>query len=125
MISHSISKKVDMVRDVIREEKKIKNLLETIIHYQYHPEEYGDALPRLLVEKKLTKKVSNASKCRIKNNKGEYIDIKKVRMNDKDDSRILELTPQEDDSNLIPIGTSTAWGEGAKLLERIRKRFQC
>ena len=111
MISHAISNKVDMVRNVIREDKKFRDFIE----YEHYPEGYEDTYPQLLIEKKSTKKSNK--KIRIKNNKGDFVDIDKL----KNDSQILELTPQEDDSNLIPIGTSTQWQEGIAYLKKVRK----
>ena len=48
---------------------------------------------QLLIEGKSKKKVSNSGKCRIKNSKGEYVDIKRIRKDDKDDTNLLELPP--------------------------------
>ena len=115
MISHAISRKVDMVRDVIREDKRFKDFIETFDDYEHYPEEYEDTYPQLLIEKKSNKKSNK--KIRIKNNKGDFVDIDKL----KNDSQIVELTPQEDDSNLIPIGTSTQWQEGIAYLKKVRK----
>ena len=111
MISHAISRKVDMVRNVIREDKRFRDFIE----YEHYPEEYEDTYPQLLIEKKSTKKSNK--KIRIKNNKGDFVDIDKL----KNDSQIVELTPQEDDSNLIPIGTSTQFQEGIAYLKKVRK----
>ena len=115
MISHAISRKVDMVRNVIREDKRFKDFIETFDDYEHYPEEYEDTYPQLLIEKKSNKKSNK--KIRIKNNKGDFVDIDKL----KNDSQIVELTPQEDDSNLIPIGTSTQWQEGIAYLKKVRK----
>ena len=118
----AISRKVDMVCEVFRNNKNLRNLLENIVYLQYNQSEqiYNDALPQLLVEKKSKryKKNQSTQKIRIKNNKGNFIDIEKIKL---DNSDILELSPQEDNSNLISIGGLSGWNEGVKLLEKIRK----
>jgi len=118
----AISRKVDMVCEVFRNNKNLRNLLENIVYLQHNQSEqiYNDALPQLLVEKKSKryKKNQSTQKIRIKNNKGNFVDIEKIKL---DDSDILELAPQEDNSNLISIGGLSGWNEGVKLLEKIRK----
>tara|TARA_B100000212_G_scaffold340814_1_gene322339 strand:- start:71 stop:511 length:441 start_codon:yes stop_codon:yes gene_type:complete len=118
----AISRKVDMVCEVFRNNKNLRNLLENIVYLQYNQSEqiYNDALPQLLVEKKSKryKKNQSTQKIRIKNNKGNFVDIEKIKL---DNSDILELSPQEDNSNLISIGGLSGWNEGVKLLEKIRK----
>ena len=118
----AISRKVDMVCEVFRNNKNLRNLLENIVYLQHNQSEqiYNDALPQLLVEKKSKryKKNQSTQKIRIKNNKGNFIDIEKIKL---DNSDILELSPQEDNSNLISIGGLSGWNEGVKLLEKIRK----
>ena len=64
-------------------------------------------------------KISNSRKCRIKNNKGDYVDIKKVK---QDDTSLLELPPPEDDSQLIQIGNQNTIPENIRLLEKEKKR---
>ena len=118
----AISRKVDMVCEVFRNNKNLRNLLENIVYLQYNQSEqiYNDVLPQLLVEKKSKryKKNQSTQKIRIKNNKGNFVDIEKIKL---DNSDILELSPQEDNSNLISIGGLSGWNEGVKLLEKIRK----
>ena len=118
----AISRKVDMVCEVFRNNKNLRNLLENIVYLQYNQSEqiYNDALPQLLVEKKSKryKKNQSTQKIRIKNNKGNFVDIEKIKL---DNSDILELSPQEDNSNLISIGGLSGWNEGVKLLEKIKK----
>jgi len=59
--------------------------------------------------------------CRIKNNKGEFVDIKKIKQDKKDDTNLLELPPPEGDENLISIGNQMTIPESLRLLERVRR----
>ena len=78
----AISRKVDMVCEVFRNNKNLRNLLENIVYLQHNQSEqiYNDALPQLLVEKKSKryKKNQSTQKIRIKNNKGNFVDIEKL-----------------------------------------------
>jgi len=77
---------------------------------------------QLLIEGKSKKKVSNKKICRIKNNKGEFVDIKKIRNTDKkDDTNLLELPPPEGDENLISIGNQMTIPESLRLLEKVKR----
>jgi len=127
----SISRKMDMVKDVFLKDKKLQediSFAEFVVNNpEYYDEFYEDDYPQLqlLVEgnskrKVSTKKnkISNNKKCRIKNNKGEYVDIKKVK---QDDTSLLELPPPEDDSQLIQIGNQNTIPESIKLLEKVKK----
>ena len=127
----SISRKMDMVKDVFLKDKKLQediSFAEFVVNNpEYYDEFYEDDYPQLqlLVEgnskrKESTKKnkISNNKKCRIKNNKGEYVDIKKVK---QDDTSLLELPPPEDDSQLIQIGNQNTIPESIKLLEKVKK----
>ena len=127
----SISRKMDMVKDVFLKDKKLQEditFAEFVVNNpEYYDEFYEDDYPQLqlLVEgnskrKVSTKKnkISNNKKCRIKNNKGEYVDIKKVK---QDDTSLLELPPPEDDSQLIQIGNQNTIPESIKLLEKVKK----
>ena len=97
-----------MVKDVFLKDKKLQEditFAEFVVNNpDYYDEFYEDDYPQLqlLVEGNSKRKVStrknkisNNKKCRIKNNKGEYVDIKKVK---QDDTSLLELPPPEDDS---------------------------
>ena len=127
----SISRKMDMVKDVFLKDKKLQEditFAEFVVNNpEYYDEFYEDDYPQLqlLVEgnskrKVSTKKnkISNSRKCRIKNSKGEYVDIKKVK---QDDTSLLELPPPEDDSQLIQIGNQNTIPESIKLLEKVKK----
>ena len=134
----SISRKMDMVKDVFLKDKKLQEditFAEFVVNNpKYYDEYYEEDYPQLqlLVEgnskRKVStrknkisnkkNKVSNNKKCRIKNNKGEYVDIKKVK---QDDTSLLELPPPEDDSQLIQIGNQNTIPENIRLLEKVKK----
>ena len=134
----SISRKMDMVKDVFLKNKKLEESItfaEFVVNNpDYYDEFYEDDYPQLqlLVEGNSKRKVStrknkisnkktkisNSRKCRIKNNKGEYVDIKKVK---QDDTSLLELPPPEDDSQLIQIGNQNTIPENIRLLEKVKK----
>ena len=93
----SNSRKMDMVKDVFLKNKKLEESItfaEFVVNNpDYYDEFYEDDYPQLqlLVEGNSKRKVStrknkisnkktkisNSRKCRIKNNKGDYVDIKK------------------------------------------------
>ena len=127
----SISRKMDMVKDVFLKNKKLEEditFAEFVVNNpEYYDEYYEEDYPQLqlLVEGNSKRKVStrknkisNNKKCRIKNNKGEYVDIKKVK---QDDTSLLELPPPEDDSQLIQIGNQNTIPENIRLLEKVKK----
>ena len=122
----SISKKMDMVKNVFLKQKRLEEdllsvedwMLDNHTHVfidEYFPER------QLLTEGKSKKKISNSRKCRIKNSKGEYVDIKKIKQDKKDDSHILELPPPEGDENLITIGNQMSIQESLRLLEKVKR----
>ena len=123
----SISRKMDMVKDVFLNNKRLQEHLLSVEDWvlDNHSEIFIDEfIPerQLLIEGKSKKKVSNKKICRIKNNKGEFVDIKKIRNTDKkDDTNLLELPPPEGDENLISIGNQMTIPESLKLLERIKR----
>ena len=122
----SISRKMDMVKNVFLNNKRLEEHLLSVEDWvldnhshvfidEYYPER------QLLIEGKSKKKVSNSRKCRIKNSKGEYVDIKKIKQDKKDDSHILELPPPEGDENLITIGNQMGIPESLRLLEKVKR----
>ena len=122
----SISKKMDMVKNVFLKQKKLEEDLLSVEDWmmdnhthvfidEYFPER------QLLTEGKSKKKISNSRKCRIKNSKGDYVDIKKIKNDKKDDTNLLELPPPEGDENLISIGNQMTIPESLRLLERIKR----
>ena len=122
----AISRKMDMVKDVFLNNKRLEEHLLSVEDWilDNHSEIFIDEfIPerQLLIEGKSKKKVSNKKICRIKNNKGEFVDIKKIKSDKKDDTNLLELPPPEGDENLISIGNQMTIPESLKLLERIKK----
>ena len=123
----SISRKMDMVKDVFLKNKKLEESI-TFAEFVVNNQEYYDdfyeedySYPQLLIEGKSKKKISNKKICRIKNNKGEFIDIRKIKKDDKDDSHLLELPPPDGDENLITIGNQMSIPETLNLLKRIKR----
>ena len=122
----SISRKMDMVKDVFLNNKRLEEQLVSVNSFMLdNPHEIvlDDYYPerQLLNEGKSKKKVSNKKICRIKNNKGEFVDIRKIKKDDKDDSHLLELPPPDGDENLITIGNQMSIPECLRLLEKIKK----
>ena len=122
----SISKKMDMVKDVFLNNKRLEEHLLSVEDWilDNHSDIFIDEfIPerQLLIEDKSKKKVSNKKICRIKNNKGEFIDIRKIKKDDKDDSHLLELPPPDGDENLITIGNQMSIPESLRLLEKVKR----
>ena len=122
----SISRKLDMVKDVFLNNKRLEEQLVSVNSFMLdNPHEIvlDDYYPerQLLNEGKSKKKVSNKKICRIKNNKGEFVDIRKIKKDDKDDSHLLELPPPDGDENLITIGNQMSIPETLNLLKRIKR----
>ena len=133
----SISRKMDMVKNVFLNKKRLEESLTFAEFIDNNPryfdqvdEFYEEDYPelQLLIEgnsnrKVSTKKnkISNSRKCRIKNSKGQYVDIKKIKQDKKDDSHILELPPPEGDENLITIGNQMGIPESLRLLEKVKR----
>ena len=123
----SISRKMDMVKDVFLKNKRLEEHLLSVEDWvlDNHSDIFIDEfIPerQLLIEDKSKKKVSNKKICRIKNNKGEFVDIKKIRNTDKkDDTNLLELPPPEGDENLITIGNQMSIPESLRLLEKVKR----
>ena len=122
----SISRKMDMVKNVFLNNKRLEEHLLSVEDWvldnhsdvfidEYYPER------QLLIEGKSKKKVSNKKICRIKNNKGEFVDIKKIRNDKKDDSHVLELPSPDGEENLISIGNQMTIPESLRLLEKVKR----
>ena len=139
----SISRKMDMVKNVFLNKKRLEESLTFAEFIDNNPryfdqvdEFYEEDYPelQLLIEgnsnrKVSTKKnkISNSRKCRIKNSKGDYVDIKKIKNDKKDDTNLLELPPPEGDENLISIGNQMTIPEGVRLLKKMKngkKKFR-
>ena len=130
-----------MVKDVFLKNKKLEEditFAEFVVNNpEYYDEFYEDDYPQLqlLVEGNSKRKVStrknkisnkknkisNSRKCRIKNSKGEYVDIKKIKQDKKDDTNLLELPPPDGDENLISIGNQMTIPESLRLLEKVKR----
>ena len=122
----SISRKMDMVKDVFLNNKRLQEHLLSVEDWvlDNHSDIFIDEfIPerQLLIEDKSKKKVSNKKICRIKNNKGEFVDIKKLKQDKKDDTNLLELPPPEGDENLISIGNQMTIPESLRLLEKVKR----
>ena len=115
-----------MVKDVFLNNKRLQEHLLSVEDWvlDNHSEIFIDEfIPerQLLIEGKSKKKVSNKKICRIKNNKGEFVDIKKIKQDKKDDTNLLELPPPEEDENLINIGNQMSIPESLRLLEKVKR----
>ena len=122
----SISRKMDLVKDVFLNNKRLQEHLLSVEDWvlDNHSDIFIDEfIPerQLLIEDKSKKKVSNKKICRIKNNKGEFVDIKKIKSDKKDDTNLLELPPPEGDENLISIGNQMTIPESLRLLEKVKR----
>ncbi len=122
----AISRKMDMVKDVFLNNKRLQEHLLSVEDWvlDNHSEIYIDEyIPerQLLIEGKSKKKVSNKKICRIKNNKGEFVDIKKIKQDKKDDSHVLELPSPDGEENLISIGNQMTIPESLRLLEKVKR----
>ena len=133
----SISRKMDMVKNVFLNKKRLDESLTFAEFIDNNPryydevdEFYEEDYPQLqlLIEgnsnrKVSTKKnkISNKKICRIKNNKGDFVDIKKIKQDKKDDTNLLELPPPDGDENLISIGNQMTIPESLRLLEKVKR----
>tara|TARA_B100001113_G_C21061041_1_gene601185 strand:- start:244 stop:699 length:456 start_codon:yes stop_codon:yes gene_type:complete len=121
-----ISKKMDMVAEVFRRDKYRSDVLQLLQEEWVHPlnrmEEWEQEDLFLLTENKKPKKnrsKENHKRVRIKNNKGEFVDIGKQK-NNEPHYGMVEFPP-DDTSNLIQVGGVAGWEEGRKLLKKIKK----
>ena len=133
----SISRKMDMVKNVFLNKKRLEESLTFAEFIDNNPryydevdEFYEEDYPQLqlLIEgnsnrKVSTKKnkISNKKICRIKNNKGDFVDIKKIKQDKKDDSHVLELPSPDGEENLISIGNQMTIPESLRLLEKVKR----
>ena len=126
----SISRKMDMVKDVFLNNKRLEESIAFAEFIDNHDAIYDDdfSYPQLLIEgnsrrKVSTKKnkISNKKICRIKNNKGEFVDIKKIKQDKRDDSHVLELPSPDGEENLITIGNQMSIPESLRLLEKVKR----
>tara|TARA_B100002019_G_C21019308_1_gene473967 strand:+ start:237 stop:659 length:423 start_codon:yes stop_codon:yes gene_type:complete len=117
---------MDKVKNVFLNNKRLEEHLLSVEDWvlDNHSEIFIDEfIPerQLLIEGKSKKKVSNKKICRIKNNKGEFVDIKKIKQDKKDDSHVLELPSPDGEENLISIGNQMTIPESLRLLEKVKR----
>ena len=117
---------MDMVKDVFLKNKRLEEHLLSVEDWvlDNHSDIFIDEfIPerQLLIEGKSKKKVSNKKICRIKNNKGEFVDIKKIKQDKRDDSHVLELPSPDGEENLISIGNQMTIPESLRLLEKVKR----
>ena len=115
---------MNMVKNIFIKHKQLEEHLLSVDDYFFNHEIYEDEnfYDRVLLnENKSKKKDSNKKICRIKNNKGDFVDIKKIKQDKRDDSHILELPPPDGDENLISIGNQLSIPESLNLLRRIKR----
>ncbi len=133
----SISRKMDMVKDVFLKQKRLEENLtfaefinNNPTYYDGVDEFYEEDYPhlQLLIEGNSKRKISNKKNkisnkkiCRIKNNKGDFVDIKKIKQDKKDDSHVLELPSPDGEENLISIGNQMTIPESLRLLEKVKR----
>ena len=116
-----------MVKDVFLNNKRLQEHLLSVEDWvlDNHSEIFIDEfIPerQLLIEGKSKKKVSNKKICRrIKNNKGDFVDIKKIKQDKKDDSHVLELPSPDGEENMISIGNQMTIPESLRLLEKVKR----
>ena len=115
-----------MVKNVFLNNKRLEEHLLSVEDWvlDNHSEIFIDEfIPerQLLIEGKSKKKVSNKKICRIKNNKGDFVDIKKIKNDKKDDSHVFELPSPDGEENLISIGNQMTIPESLRLLEKVKR----
>ena len=124
-MNHAISKKMDMVKNVFLRQCQLEEdiaFADFIFNNpdEYYEEDFAQYLMLLMEGKSRKSKSKKSSKtiARIKNNKGEFVDIKKIK---QDNTSLLELPPPEDDPQLISIGNQMSIPESLRLLEKVKK----
>ena len=124
-----ISKKMDMVKEVFLRDRLRSNVLQILEGDYYFDDgklKSGTPNLQLLSESKKKKKKYKPTKVvRIKNNKGDFVDIGKQK-NEEPHSGMVEFEP-DDNSKLIQIGGLSGWDEGREILrkyKRGKKRFR-
>mgnify|MGYP006062720043 CR=1 FL=1 len=121
---------MDMVKNVFLNNKRLRESIAFGEFIDNHYASYEEDYPQLelLIEGNSRKKVStkenkisNKKICRIKNNKGDFVDIKKIKQNKKDDSHILVLPSPDGEENLITIGNQMSIPESLRLFEKVKR----
>ena len=117
-----ISKKMDMVKEVFLRDRLRSNVLQILEGDYYFDDgklKSGTPNLQLLTENKKRTRKYKGSKVRIKNNKGEFVDIGRQK-NDIPDSGMIEVQP-DDSSKLIQIGGLCGWDEGRQIVQKFKK----
>ena len=118
-----ISKKMDMVKEVFLRDRLRSNVLQILEGDYYFDDgklKSGTPNLQLLSENKKKKKKYKPTKVvRIKNNKGDFVDIGKQK-NDEPFSGMIEFLP-DDSSQLIQVGGVAGWDEGRQIIQKFKK----
>ena len=118
-----ISKKMDMVKEVFLRDRLRSNVLQILEGDYYFDDgklKSGTPNLQLLSENKKKKKKYKPTKVvRIKNNKGDFVDIGKQK-NDEPISGMIEFLP-DDSSQLIQVGGVAGWDEGRQIIQKFKK----
>ena len=121
-MNSKISKKMDMVKEVFLRDRLRSNVLQLLEgDYYFDDGKLKSGTPdlQLLTENKRKTKKYKGKKVRIKNNKGEFVDIGRQK-NDEPHSGMVEFPP-DDTSNLIQVGGLSGWEEGRLLVQKFKK----
>ena len=125
-MNSKISKKMDMVKEVFLRDKLRRDVLELLEGDYYFDDgklKSGSPNLQLLTENKKRTKKYKGSKVRIKNNKGDFVDIGKQK-NDEPHSGMVEFPP-DDSSKLIQVGGLSGWEEGRQIITKFKKGKKC
>ena len=121
-----ISRKMDMVCEVFRRDKYRSHILQLLEEEWFHPlnrmEDYSPEEIYFLTESNRQKKYKG-KKVRIKNNKGQFVDIGKQK-NDEPHSGMVEFPP-DDSSKLIQVGGISGYEEGREIITKFKKGKKC
>ena len=121
-MNSKISRKMDMVKEVFLKDKLRSDTLQLLESEWYIDDgklkSWTPDLQLLTENKKRTKKYKG-SKVRIKNNKGEFVDIGKQK-NDEPHSGMVEFPP-DDSSKLIQVGGLSGWDEGRQIIQKFKR----
>ena len=121
-----ISKKMDMVKEVFLRDKLRRDVLQLLEGDYYFDDgklKSGTPNLQLLTENKKRTRKYKGSKVRIKNNKGQFVDIGKQK-NDEPHSGMVEFEP-DDNSKLIQVGGLSGWEEGRQIITKFKKGKKC
>ena len=120
------SKKMDMVKEVFLRDRLRSDVLQLLEgDYYFDDGKLKSGIPdlQLLTENKKRTKKYNGKKVRIKNNKGDFVDIGKQK-NEEPHSGMVEFEP-DDNSKLIQVGGLSGWEEGRQIITKFKKGKKC